>query len=211
MKKTIIEYITNMSQEDIPKQVLQENRKRLNAFFSEQEMILKKGSQFIFKYAFYSVENPRKITKQRLFKEYEVLLSGLKSIRPERILNMEYRDVILYGDDNSPETQERLKEYLKQNDLFKVQLTFCDKENLSRKSQVRTYAELQKALFFCKRKKYLLLFVSVRDIIQDIRFFNLLEEFRVDFRCIDFPWFCKENMNVIKAVILYEKLQPKSI
>lgn len=69
------------------------------------------------------------------------------------------------------------------------------------------YAELQKALFFCKRKNYLLLFVSVRNMLQDIRFYNLLEEFMVDFRCIDFPWFCRENLKLIKAVILYEKLQ----
>ena len=41
----------------------------------------------------------------------------------------------------------------------------------------------------------------------DIRFLNLLEESHVDFRCIDFPWFCKENLPLIKAVVLYEKLE----
>ena len=68
------------------------------------------------------------------------------------------------------------------------------------------YAELQKALFYCKRKKYLLLFISVRELIQDIRFYDLLNEYRVDFRCVDFPWFCRENLQLIKAVMLYEKL-----
>ena len=68
------------------------------------------------------------------------------------------------------------------------------------------YAELQKALFYCKRKKYLLLFISVRELIQDIRFYDLLDEYRVDFRCVDFPWFCRENLQLIKAVMLYEKL-----
>lgn len=39
-------------------------------FFMEQESVQKKGTQFIFRYAFYSVEKPRKITKQHLLKEY---------------------------------------------------------------------------------------------------------------------------------------------
>lgn len=39
-------------------------------FFLEQESVQKKGTQFIFRYAFYSVEKPRKITKQHLLKEY---------------------------------------------------------------------------------------------------------------------------------------------
>ncbi|MCQ5183158.1 hypothetical protein NE573_24405, partial [Parabacteroides distasonis] len=37
--------------------------------------------------------------------------------------------------------------------------------------QTIAYAELQKALFFCKRKKIPLLFVSIKDMINDIRFF----------------------------------------
>lgn len=41
MKKTVVEYITD-TLEDIPKQSLQENRIRLNAFFSEQETIEKR-------------------------------------------------------------------------------------------------------------------------------------------------------------------------
>lgn len=52
----------------------------------------------------------------------------------------------------------------------------------------------------------MLLFISVRELIQDIRFYDLLNEYRVDFRCVDFPWFCRENLQLIKAVMLYEKL-----
>ena len=44
--------------EDIPKHILQENKIRLNFFFLEQESVQKKGTQFIFRYAFYSVEKP---------------------------------------------------------------------------------------------------------------------------------------------------------
>ncbi|MCS2390398.1 hypothetical protein NXV57_27595 [Bacteroides thetaiotaomicron] len=65
-EKTILQYMTDIYQEDIPKHILQENKIRLNSFFLEQ----KKGTQFIFRYAFYSVEKPRKITKQHLLKEY---------------------------------------------------------------------------------------------------------------------------------------------
>ena len=172
MKKTILQYMTDIYQEDIPKHILQENKIRLNSFFLEQESVQKKGTQFIFRYAFYSVEKPRKITKQHLLKEYAGVPLEKRSVQPEQIPDMkQYSDIILYGDASSPEAQQ------------------------------------QKALFFCQRKKIPLLFVSLKGMIDDIRFLNLLEESHVDFRCIDFPWFCKENLPLIKAVVLYEKLE----
>lgn len=121
----------------------------------------------------------------------------------------QYSDIILYGDDISPETQKLLVEYLQRHDSLKVRLSFFDKKNDSTDKDERAivYAELQKALFFCKRKRIPLLFVSVKEMINDIRFLNLLEESHVDFRCIDFPWFYKENLPLIKAVVLYEKLE----
>lgn len=185
--------MTDIYQEDIPKHILQENKIRLNSFFLEQESVQKKGTQFIFRYAFYSVEKPRKITKQHL------LIPDMK----------QYSDIILYGDASSPEAQQQLAEYLQQHNSLKVQLSFFDKRNdsTSKDEQAIAYAELQKALFFCQRKKIPLLFVSLKGMIDDIRFLNLLEESHVDFRCIDFPWFCKENLPLIKAVVLYEKLE----
>lgn len=192
MKKTILQYMTDIYQEDIPKHILQENKIRLNSFFLEQESVQKKGTQFIFRYAFYSVEKPRKITKQHLLPDMK-----------------QYSDIILYGDASSPEAQQQLAEYLQQHNSLKVQLSFFDKRNdsTSKDEQAIAYAELQKALFFCQRKKIPLLFVSLKGMIDDIRFLNLLEESHVDFRCIDFPWFCKENLPLIKAVVLYEKLE----
>lgn len=120
-------------------------------------------------------------------------------------------DIILYGDETSPETQKLLAEYLQRYDSLKVRLSFFDQKNDSTDKDERAivYAELQKALFFCKRKRIPLLFVSVKEMINDIRFLNLLEESHVDFRCIDFPWFCKENLPLIKAVVLYEKLETR--
>lgn len=47
MKKTILQYMTDIYQEDIPKHILQENKIRLNSFFLEQESVQKKGTQFI--------------------------------------------------------------------------------------------------------------------------------------------------------------------
>ena len=43
--------MTDIYQEDIPKHILQENKIRLNSFFLEQESVQKKGTQFIFRYA----------------------------------------------------------------------------------------------------------------------------------------------------------------
>lgn len=193
MKKTILQYMTDIYQEDIPKHILQENKIRLNSFFLEQESVQKKGTQFIFRYAFYSVEKPRKITKQHLLKEYAGVPLEKRSVQPEQIPDMkQYSDIILYGDASSPEAQQQLAEYLQQHNSLKVQLSFFDKRNDS---------------FFCQRKKIPLLFVSLKGMIDDIRFLNLLEESHVDFRCIDFPWFCKENLPLIKAVVLYEKLE----
>lgn len=212
MKKTVLEYTTDIYQEDIPKHILQENKIRLNSFFLEQESVQKKGIQFIFRYAFYSVENPRKVTKRHLLKEYAGLPLERRSVQPEQIPDMkQYSDIILYGDETSPETQKLLAEYQQRYDSLKVRLSFFDQKNDSTDKDERAivYAELQKALFFCKRKRIPLLFVSVKEMINDIRFLNLLEESHVDFRCIDFPWFCKENLPLIKAVVLYEKLETR--
>ena len=212
MKKTILQYMTDIYQEDIPKHILQENKIRLNSFFLEQESVQKKGIQFIFRYAFYSVENPRKVTKRHLLKEYAGLPLERRSVQPEQIPDMkQYSDIILYGDETSPETQKLLAEYLQRYDSLKVQLSFFDQKNDSTDKEERAivYAELQKALFFCKRKRIPILFVSIKEMINDIRFLNLLEESHVDFRCIDFPWFCKENLPLIKAVVLYEKLETR--
>ena len=97
MKKTVVEYITN-TLEDIPKQSLQTNKRRLHAFFSEQETIEKRGTHFVFRYAFYSVEKLRRPTKQSLFKEYNMLCSDLKSTPSGEISDMEYKDVVLRKD-----------------------------------------------------------------------------------------------------------------
>ena len=210
MKKTVLEYTTDTYQEDIPRHILQENRIRLNSFFLEQESVQKKGNQFIFRFAFYSVENPRKVTKQHLSKEYAGLPLERRSVQPEQMPDMrQYSDIILYGDETSSEARKLLAEYLQRHGSLKVRLSFFDQKNDSTDKDERAivYAELQKALFFCKRKRIPLLFVSVKEMINDIRFFNLLEESRVDFRCIDFPWFCKENLPLIKAVVLYETLE----
>ena len=127
MKKTVVEYITN-TLEDIPKQSLQTNKRRLHAFFSEQETIEKRGTHFVFRYAFYSVEKLRRPTKQNLFKEYNMLCSDLKSTPSGEISDMEYKDVVLYGNTSSPVVQERLTEYLERNNSLKIQLSFCDEE-----------------------------------------------------------------------------------
>lgn len=142
--------------------------------------------------------------------EYAGVPLEKRSVQPEQIPDMkQYSDIILYGDASSPEAQQQLAEYLQQHNSLKVQLSFFDKRNdsTSKDEQAIAYAELQKALFFCQRKKIPLLFVSLKGMIDDIRFLNLLEESHVDFRCIDFPWFCKENLPLIKAVVLYEKLE----
>lgn len=101
--------MTDIYQEDIPKHILQENKIRLNSFFLEQESVQKKGTQFIFRYAFYSVEKPRKITKQHLLKEYAGVPLEKRSVQPEQIPDMkQYSDIILYGDASSPEAQQQL-------------------------------------------------------------------------------------------------------
>lgn len=209
MKKTVLEYTTDTYQVDIPRHILQENKIRLNSFFLEQESVQKKGTQFIFRFAFYSVENPRKVTKQHLLKEYAGLPLERRSVQPEQMPDMrQYSDIILYGDETSSEARKLLVEYLQRHGSLKVRLSFFDKkdDSTSKNERAIAYGELQKALFFCKRKRIPLLFVSVKEMINDIRFFNLLEESHVDFRCIDFPWFCRENLDLIKAMVLYVQL-----
>lgn len=134
---------------------------------------------------------------------------GKRSVQPEQIPDMkQYSDIILYGDASSPEAQQQLAEYLQQHNSLKVQLSFLTREmiplaRMNKPSHMRNY----RRRYFLPKKKIPLLFVSLKGMIDDIRFLNLLEESHVDFRCIDFPWFCKENLPLIKAVVLYEKLE----
>lgn len=148
--------MTDIYQEDIPKHILQENKIRLNSFFLEQESVQKKGTQFIFRYAFYSVEKPRKITKQHLLKEYAGVPLEKRSVQPEQIPDMkQYSDIILYGDASSPEAQQQLAEYLQQHNSLKVQLSFFDKRNdsTSKDEQAIAYAELTEGAIFLPKKK----------------------------------------------------------
>lgn len=173
MRKTVLEYTTDTYQEDIPRHILQENKIRLNSFFLEQESVQKKGTQFIFRFAFYSVENPRKVTKQHLLKEYAGLPLERRSVQPEQMPDMrQYSDIILYGDETSSEARKLLAEYLQRHGSLKVRLSFFDMkdDSTSKNERAIAYGELQKALFFCKRKRIPLLFVSVKEMINDIRF-----------------------------------------
>lgn len=144
--------MTDIYQEDIPKHILQENKIRLNSFFLEQESVQKKGTQFIFRYAFYSVEKPRKITKQHLLKEYAGVPLEKRSVQPEQIPDMkQYSDIILYGDASSPEAQQQLAEYLQQHNSLKVQLSFFDKRNDST-SKDEQAGTTEGAIFLPKKK-----------------------------------------------------------
>lgn len=151
--------MTDIYQEDIPKHILQENKIRLNSFFLEQESVQKKGTQFIFRYAFYSVEKPRKITKQHLLKEYAGVPLEKRSVQPEQIPDMkQYSDIILYGDASSPEAQQQLAEYLQQHNSLKVQLSFFDKRNDSTSKDEQATSHMRnyrRRYFFAKEKRYL--------------------------------------------------------
>ena len=57
-----------------------------------------------------------------------MLCSDLKSTPSGEISDMEYKDVVLYGNTSSPVVQERLTEYLERNNSLKIQLSFCDEE-----------------------------------------------------------------------------------
>lgn len=120
MKKTVVEYITD-TLEDIPKQSLQENRIRLNAFFSEQETIEKRDGRYIFRYAFILLKIPEIYPTKFVQGIRPFTFKNWKSIHPGRISDMEYKDVVLYGEDSTPVAQKRLAEYLKENNGLKIQ------------------------------------------------------------------------------------------
>lgn len=57
-----------------------------------------------------------------------MLCSDLKSTPSGEISDMEYKDVVLYGNTSSPVVQERLTEYLERNNSLKIQLSFVMKK-----------------------------------------------------------------------------------
>ena len=69
-------------------------------------------------------------------------------MQPEQIPDMkQYNDIILYGDNNSPETQKLLAEYLQRHDSLKVQLSFFRQEKLTQPTKMNKPSHTQN----CKR------------------------------------------------------------
>ncbi len=68
---------------------------------------------------------------------------------------MEYKDVVLYGNTSSPVVQERLTEYLERNNSLKDSscLSVIKKLQSVKQGENIAYAELQKALFYCKKEE----------------------------------------------------------
>ena len=202
MKTTLVEFESLSLDHEIPNVLLQSNRKRLNAFYTELQDIKRKGEKYIFLYRFYSLEKSTRLTKSQLRKQYESLPSVMKAVVPEVLPTMENKEVILYGDINSPEIKEQVESYLRQHNLHREVSSFYDVYD----GKQTSYAELQKALFYCKKKECPLLFVSIAGMIQDIQFYNILETSNVEFSCVDFPWFSRENLRLMKAMALYKQL-----
>lgn len=202
MKTTLVEFESLSLDHEIPNVLLQSNRKRLNAFYTELQDIKRKGEKYIFLYRFYSLEKSKRLTKSQLRKQYESLPSVMKAVVPEVLPTMENKEVILYGDINSPEIKEQVESYLRQHNLHREASSFYDVSD----GKQTSYTELQKALFYCKKKEFPLLFVSIAGMIQDIQFYNILETSNVEFSCVDFPWFSRENLRLMKAMALYKQL-----
>ena len=123
-KKTVVEYITN-TLEDIPKQSLQTNKRRLHAFFLRTGNNREAGGHILYS-GMLSIllKNYEDLRNKASFKEYNMLCSDLKSTPSGEISDMEYKDVVLYGNTSSPVVQERLTEYLERNNSLKDSIVF---------------------------------------------------------------------------------------
>ncbi len=208
MKTAVVEYEGDWQEKGIPERVLGFSKRRLNAFHVELLDLVKRNDRFVFSYVFYSVEKVRKLRRTALRRQFWSLPLNLRLVSPKMMSVMEDKEVIVYGNAGEPEERNLVKAYLTQHRIQEIYAPFYDgTESVGEERTDGSYPELQKALFFCQRRKTPLLFVSVRELMQDVNFLNLLEKSLVDFRCVDFPWFCRENLALIKAVVLYEKLK----
>lgn len=115
----------------------------------------------------------------------------------------DFFDVLVYGDVSTSESQRCLDKYVAGHNLRIVDKPFYDNPVQDVDSD---YMELQKVLLLCVKKKCSLVIVSAGEMIKDIRFLNLLKNSQVLYRCIDYPWLCPQNLDIIRSVVLYQSL-----
>lgn len=67
------------------------------------------------------------------------------------------------------------------------------------------YKELQKVIFFCDRHKCPLIIVTAGRILQDMKALDLLKNSGIVFCCLDYPWLCRQNIELLQSLLMYEK------
>lgn len=176
--------------------MLRHHKARLNAFYYEIGSLGKQGNKLVTRYRFYSVEEPKRLTRKNLAEIYHRIPVKQDYLTADRAPRLENGQVLVYGAE-SPETAIKTETYLKEHGLEMPLPPFQEKQKDS------SYPELQKALFFAERMKCPILFVSIHEEIKDVRFLGLLRKSNVRFSCMDFPHFCRENLSLIMAMGLY--------
>ena len=204
LKATTILYEVDNLSEEMPEELVRNNRKRLNAFYAALESIQVQHRQYVLHYTFYSLKPPKRLTKVQLRKQWEELSPTIRTLDFQNLSIMKNKEVILYGNCELPEKQEQVEAFLKKQGLEKAPYPpFYDATN----AQSSPYTELQKAAFFCKKRECILLFINLGQMINDICFYNILEECSIEFHCIDFPWLRRENLRLMKAMALYNRME----
>ena len=193
--------------------LMSRHRLRLNAFFAEFCTFSPRDRDMAL-YKFYSPERLRRSSPALRKKQLASIDTSLLAVSPDcrecgsttkTIATtdtdyMEEREVILYGKPIAAKGGNAISEYIRQHNLT-VAETFHD-EDLS--AEDCDYPEFQKAAFFARRMKAMLVISSAGELIGNIRFLNLLKDTGLRFHCVDFPWLCRENIDIFRALALYK-------
>ena len=184
----------------VPEAELRRQRAIHRAFHTDTPCISRHGDRDVYLYKMYSVDTPAKLTAPTLRKLYAGIPKDITCTTPEQLTTMQKKDTIIYtcGQTDTSEAEN----FIAANGMNAPLHTFTDCPNAT---ATFDYPELQKALFFCSRTRATLIIAHASQIPQDIRALNILEATTVPFRCIDFPWLCRENIRIMKAMALYGK------
>ena len=184
----------------VPEAELRRQRVIHRAFHTDTPCISHHGDRDVYLYKMYSIDTPARLTAPTLRKLYAGIPKDITCTTPEQLTTMQKKDTILYtcGQTDTSEAES----FIAANGMNTPLHTFTDRPDAT---ATFDYPELQKALFFCSRTRATLIIAHASQIPQDIRALNILETTTVQFRCIDFPWLCRENIRIMKAMALYGK------
>lgn len=200
ISSTIIEF-ERPDIEHVPAELLRRQSALLQAFYYEHYDSFVRGGKYIVQYIYYTVKKMRNLTRLQLDKQYASISPQAESIAPAESACSGDRDVVAYAY-GTPADDSRLSDWLTAHHLPQPLARFADTPGTDAGQRLD---ELKKAAFYAFRKNALLVVESMDGLIANPLFYTVLDEYRTPVCSTDFPWLCRKNLKLMRAMTLYQQ------